>query len=69
MKDENKINSITVANVAVERFVDAVLLVLGAADEDDAAAVAFGALGDGRDTPALYRVCILHRQRNRVLCT
>lgn len=49
-----------VADVAMERLVHVVLLVLGAADEDDAAAVALGALGHAGHAPALDRVVVLH---------
>lgn len=59
----------TVANVAVERFVDVVLLVFRAAYEDDAASVAFRAFCDAGNAPSLHRMIILHTNRNRILCT
>lgn len=53
----------------MEWLVHVVLLVLGAADENDAASVAFGALGHAGHAPLLDRMVVFYANRDGVLGT
>lgn len=51
----------------MERFIDVVLLVFRAADENDAATVTFSAFRDAGDAPSFHGMIIFHSDRYGIL--
>lgn len=63
------LESLTIADITMKRFINVVLLILWAPNENDPATIAFRAFRHTSDTSTLHRMIILHSNRDGILST